>query len=216
MAPCDNETMYRIRALAAAAPTLFVIVVILIGVVRPLFLPKEDPLDVGVDKAERLIAQINVTDNSLNGFRVVYATTEGVTEARASEIRSRPHIGDSLERLKLEAPRHFGDMLHTDIWEFTEYALMFGPDPDVAIHNVFVYGREKTNLYVGPNPAIENPAKWINPNNLQGVLYIKRKDILRHTSDSKRVYRYWRCRMPYDLSDTDEHWSHFPEDERIH
>jgi hypothetical protein len=146
---------------------------------------------------------------------VVYATAHAVTPERLGEIKSRPHIRDSISKLKIEAPRHFGDMLPVDIYDFTEYALRFDPDPDIHIHNVFVHGMEKMNLYTGPNPAIENPAEWISVKTLQGVLYINRKDILRYTSRSEKVYRYWRCRIPYERSDTDEHFSHFSEDERL-
>ena len=211
----DNiETIIRAKVLAAAAPTVFVAGAVLTGLIKPIFKPPEDPLDVGTDKSKWLVAEAAVTDEQNNGFRVVYATSHDVTAARAAEIRSRQHIRDSLERLKIEAPRHFGSMLRVDIYDFTEYALRFAPDSDIYLHNVFVHGREKMNLYIGPNPAIENPAKWISSRTLQGILYINREDILYHRSDSLRVYRYWRCRPPFNWSDTDEHWSHFSEDER--
>jgi hypothetical protein len=180
------------------------------------FEPRRGSLDAGTDRAGRVVAEVMVTDSARNGFRVVYATTDAVTPAKAKEIRSRRHIGDSIARLKAEAPRYFGDMLTTDIWDFTGFALRFDPDPDVCIHNVFVAGARKQNLYIGPNPAIENPAKWINATTLQGVLYINREDISHHTSRSQKVYRYWRCRIPFNLSDTDEHWSHFSEDDRLY
>ena len=216
MKPSNEERLIRIRVLSAIAPTILIVVVILFGLVKPLFEPHEDPLDVGIDKTRRLVTEARVTDSHNNGFRVVYTTSHDVTPARVAEIRSRRHIIDSIAKLKVEAPRHFGDMLHTDIWEFTEFALRYDSDLEVLIHNVFVHGREKLNLYVGPNPAIENPAKWISSKTLQGALYITSEDILRHRSDSTKVYRYWSCRMPWQWSDTDEHFSHFSEDERLY
>jgi hypothetical protein len=211
-----EERLIRIRVVSSLVPALFIAAILLFGLIKPVFGPCEEPVDSGTDKMRRLVTEARVTDSNNNGFRVVYATSSDVTAARAEEIRSRRHIYDSIARLKVEAPRRFGDMLHTDIYDFTEFSLRFDPDPDILIHNVFVHGREKINLYVGPNPAILNPAEWISNKTLQGALYINREDILRYTSHSQRVYRYWSCRTPWQSSDNDEHFSHFSEDERLY
>lgn len=216
MIPANDERTLRIQAISAIVPVLFVVTVILLGLLKPLVKPREDPLDIGTDKMSRFVAEARVTDGNNNGFRVVYTTTHDVTPARVMEIRSRSHIIDSISRLRIEAPRYFGDMLHTDIWDFTTFAMRFNPDSDILIHNVFVHGQQKIDLYVGPNPTIENPAEWISNKTLQGALYINSEDILRYTSLSGKVYRYWLCRVPWQRSDTDEHFSHFSEEERLY
>ena len=212
----EEQRQIRIRAIIAVVPTVFIVAAILFGLIRSAFLPDENPLDNGIDKKRRIVEEAHVTDKRHNGFRLIYVTQADVTPERCMEIRRRPHILDSIRRLKVEAPRYFGDMLMTDIYTFTDFASRFHPDPDLVLHNIFVAGREKMNLYVGPSPMIENPAEWISSETLQGAMYISSEDFSRYTSRGKKVYRYWQCRMPYKHSDTDEHFSHFSEDERLY
>lgn len=211
-----EEARIRIIVFCSMAPVVAMVVIVLLSLIIPLFEPDVDPLDASPNKTPRIIAEEIVVDSTSNGFRVVYATAKDVTQARYEELVSRRHIKDSLAHLKRDAPLYFGNMLYADIYDFTLFALSYHPDPDIVLHNVFVFGREKQDLYLGPNPNIDNPAQWINNGTLQGILYINREDILRCTSSSKRVYRYWRCRIPFNRSDTDEHFSHFSEDERLY
>lgn len=211
----SNERRIRIIVLTSIAPAIGLIAILLVALIKPAFEPYVDPLDVGLDREHKVIAEAIVVDSCNNGFRAIYVTVNEVTAARYWEIVSRSHIEDSLSHLKRDAALHFGNMLYTDIYDFTAFALPYHPDPDLSLHNVFVFGAEKTNLYIGPNPKIRNPAKWIDYRTRQGILYIGRKEILHCTSDSARVYRYWQCRIPHKQSDYDEYFSHFSEDDRL-
>lgn len=210
-----EESRIRTTVIMSMLPTAFIVGIVLFSWIKPTFEPYVDPLDVGLDKSKRIVAEAIVVDSTINGFRVVYVTNRDVTPARYDEIVSRPHIEDSLSSLKRDAPLFFGNMLYTDIYDFTAFAANYHPDPDVVLYNVFVFGSEKMNLYIGPNPSILNPATWINYQTLQGIMYIGQKEISHCTSDSVRVYRYWKCRAPFKQSDSDEHFSHFSEDERL-
>ncbi len=176
---------------------------------------KTDPLDEGIITRKEIIGMAEVRDTSSCGFDVVYSTKEEVTNRRAEEIRSRPHIKETIRRLEKEAPLHFGAMLHTDIYEFAKFAREYELDPDVRILNIRVTGIEKCRLYIGNNPNIENSARWFNSNTQQGVLYITNIDVYKRYEKQKRVYRYWKCYGLNETSSIDEHFSHFSEDERI-
>ncbi|MDR2890389.1 MAG: hypothetical protein LBV18_02110 [Alistipes sp.] len=211
----ELQRQYRTQATLAVSRWLFVALIVIIGIVVWITTPRAKPPDDSVIKNAGIVRQIHVVDSTNNGFRVVYATKGNVTADRLHEIQFRPAIRDSLERLKAAAPLRFGDMLHTDIYDFAEFAVPFDPT-DVRIHNIFVFGREKENLYVGDNPRLENEAKWINPGTAQGLLYLTAKEIYYHTSRRRKVYRYFKCRGLDETSDTDEHFSHFTEEERIY
>ncbi len=206
---------YRTLAILAIWPWIVVTVIAIIGIALAVFSPRVDPLDASAIKSRSIVREIHVVDSAFNGFRVVYATKEAVTADRLYEIQSRPAVGDSLERLKIAAPRHFGNMLYTDIYDFADFAVPFDP-ADIHIHNIFVSGPDKQQLYIGDNPRLENDAKWINSGTAQGLLYIRREDIYRSASRRRRVYRYFKCRGLNETSDTDEHFSHFSEDERLY
>lgn len=140
------------------------------------FSPQEDPLDRSAIKSRQLVTEIYVVDSTNNGFRVSYATINSVTRERFEEIRSRPAVRDSLSKLMEVAPRKFPDMVHLDIYDFADFAKRFDP-ADIRIHNIFVYGREKENMYIGDNPLIRNPARSIDRRTAQGLLYIRDEDI---------------------------------------
>lgn len=172
-------------------------------------------MDDSVNQSRKIVEHVEVTDSARNGFRVVYATRNSVTDERYEEIISRPHIKDGFVRLKRDAPKHFGNMFYTDIHDFARFALKYDTDKDVVIHNIFVSGSKKTHLYVGPNPQILNPATWIDPNTEQGIQYLSYKDIYFTTDTTARIYRYWKCLSIFSMSYEDEQFSHFSEDERV-
>lgn len=153
-----------------------------------------------------------MTGETDSGF--LYNQREGYKD-RLDEIRRRISVKDSLNNLKRMAPIKFGNMLMTDIYDFADYAIRFDP-ADIRIHNIFVYGPDKEKLYVGKNPKIANWAKWIHPGTLQGLLYITAEDIYSNNEVTRRVYRYHECRSIHQISETDEHFSHFSEDERLY
>jgi len=206
---------FRAQALLAVSGRIFVAAVAVIGIFVGIFSPRVDPRDASAVKSREIVHQIYVVDSTDNGFRVAYATRESVTAERLDEIWSRPAVRDSLERLKWAAPRHFGSLLHTDIYDFADFAVPFDPE-GVQIHNIFVTGADKERLYVGDNPRLDDEARWINPATAQGLLYLRSEDIYYRASRRRRVYRYFRCRGLDETSDTDEHFSHFTEDERIY
>lgn len=209
---------YRTIAILSIWKWLVAILIVFVGMLVSIFTPEIDPLDVKAIKNCELIDQINVIDTCNNGFRVSYKTIRNVTSERADEIRNRKSVRDSLNRLKRMAPVEFGNMLMTDIYEFAEFAIRFDP-VDIQIHNIFVYGQGKQNLYVGENPMIKNWAKYINFGTAQGLLYIRTEDIYcngKPRPKGSRVYRYFKCNGLHQQSDTDEHFSHFSEDERLY
>ncbi len=205
---------YRTQAILAIRVWIALTAIAIIGIALAVFRPRADPLDASAVMNTSIVRQIHVVDNANNGFRIIYATKENVTADRLYEIQTRPAVRDSFERLKLAAPRYFGNMLQTDIYDFASFAVPFDP-PDVKIHNIFVFGPDKQRLYIGDNPRLENEAKWINSGMSQGLLFIRAEDIY-HQTRRRRVYRYFQCSGIEEASDTDEHFSHFTEDERVY
>ena len=210
----EVQRQYRMLALLGISKWLFLGLIVLIGIAVAIFSSDEDPLDRSATKSRQILKEIYVVDSTFNGFRVSYATINSVTKARFDEIYSRPAIMDSLERLMELAPRRFGDMVNLDIYDFADFAKRFDP-ADVQIHNIFVCGSKKERMYIGDNPLIKNPARFIDPATSQGLLYIRSEDIYCPDSTRRKVYRYFQCRGMFQLSDADEHFSHFSEDERI-
>ena len=194
---------------------VIIFIVVIIGSIRSYVGNDIDPLDNSINKSREIVEHVIVTDSTYNGFRVVYATKNSVSPERFSEIKSRTHIRDSFEKLKAEAPIHFGSLLKTDIYDFAEFALKYETDPDIELHNIFVEGRDKCNLYIGSNPKITNPARFFNAGTEQGAQYISRDDIYYRRRKEERIYRYWKCYGIHATSLTDERYSHFSEEERL-
>lgn len=210
----EMQRQYRTLALLGISKWLFLGLILLIWTLVELFTPEIDPLDRSAIKNRRIVKEIHVVDSTNNGFRVSYATTNSVTKERFDEIYFRPALEDSLEKLKELTPQRFPDMVNLDIYDFSDFAKRFDP-ADIQIHNIFVYGLEKEKMYVGDNPLIKNPARSIDRATAQGLLYIRTEDIYCPDSTRRKVYRYFLCRGMFQLSHTDEHFSHFSEDERI-
>lgn len=209
----ELQRQYRIMALLAVWPWLTIILIVVIWIFVEIFSPRIDPIDNKHTRKREIISQICVVDDNRNGFRLHYITKEWVTPERSDEIRRRTSVRDSLERLKMMAPQVFGDMLMTDIYDFAKFAVRFDP-ADVMINDIFVSGPDKEKLYIGENPRIKNWAKWIDPGTYQGLLYITSDDIYSNRRTRKKIYRYWQCHSIHQISDTDEHFSHFSEDDR--
>lgn len=202
---------------AATGPWAFIIgIVIIVGLVKGCLPDKVDPMDNSINKAREIIEHVMVRDSTGNGFRVVYVTKNPVTDKRYAEIRSRQHIREGFERLKEEAPAHFGgSLLEADICDFALYASRFHIDDDICIHNIFVTGKQKMDFYVRPNPNLENCATWMHLGTEQGNQYLNEQDINIYIPNGGRRYRYWKCRHLLQVSETDECFSHFTEDERL-
>lgn len=202
---------------AAIGPWAFIVaVVIIIGLAKSCMPDSIDPVDNSINKSREIIRHVQVRDSTGNGFRVVYVTRNPVTEERCREIRSRGHIREGFERLQQEAPAHFGgNLLEADICDFALYAYRFRIDDDICIHNIFVAGKQKMEFYVRPNPNLENCATWMNYNTEQGNQYLDEQDVNLYIPNGGRHYRYWKCRYLLQVSETDERFSHFTEDERL-
>lgn len=174
-----------------------------------------DPIDDAWKRVEHL-CNLHVTDSSGDGFRIAYVTSKAVTPARLKEIESRKPIQEAMERLQKEAPEHFGGSLYeTDIYEFAAFARKYDVDPILEIHCIFVEGRDKCNLYVGPNPKIPDSPTYIDRNTEQGVQWIDHNDVYYRTSPEDRIYRYWKCEFPFNTSRTDERFAHFSKAQRL-
>lgn len=209
----ENDEVWIFLLAKFFVPILAVLTFIVISIIN--CADDTDPMDRGWTSIEHL-CNLHVTDNRGNGFRIAYVTSKGVTPERAKEIRSRQPVIDAWERLQAEAAEHFGgSLLYTDIYDFATFAKKYDVDPDIEIHCIFVMGG-RCDFYAGPNPNIPNSAKYIDPNTEQGVLWINHSDVVHSHITQHRTYRYWRCPGLYETSKTDEHFSHFSEDERIH
>lgn len=195
---------------------ILMVIVAIVGLVKCCVTKPPDITEESINKSSDIIEHIMVLDSTKNGFRVVYATAEAVTNEKYEEIRGRPHIQTQFERLKVEAPKHFnGNLLEADICDFALYAYRFPIDKDVRIHNIFVAGKQKMEFYVRPNPNLENSANWMHFGTEQGNQYLNSHDINVYIPNGGRIYRYWKCRHLLQVSDIDERFSHFTEDERL-
>lgn len=172
-------------------------------------------MDNDVNRIRQLVATIRVVDSTYNGFRVTYATERAVSMPRLDEICSRGPLQASLRKLQCDAPIHFGSLLQTNIYDFAAFAREYDCDPDVKMDRIYVYGKEKSELYIGPNPDIENSARWMNFGTQQGIQYINATDIYFRRRTENRIYRYWQCPGLHSTSSTDERFSHFSEDDRL-
>ena len=196
---------------------VLIAIVCIIGLVKCCITKPPDLSEESINKSADIIEHVMVTDSTNNGFRVVYATAEPVTNEKYDEICSRQSIKDNFKRLKHEAPRHFGgSLLETDICDFALYAYRFHIDSDVRIHNIFVAGKEKMEFYVRTNPKLENCATWMHFGTEQGNQYLNSYDINVCIPNGGRIYRYWKCPYLLQVSDTDERFSHFSEDDRLY
>lgn len=189
--------------------------IIIIGLIKGCVRNDIDPMDNSINKSREIVTHLHVVDSTKNGFRVVYATTNAVTEERLLEIRSRKAILDAFGRLQHDAPLHWGgSLMDADICDFALFALKYNVDKDITIHNIFVDGVEKMELYVQPNPNMPGCATWMNFGTKQGVQYIDATDINFRIPAGEKIYRYWKASNLHEYSHTDERFSHFLEKDR--
>lgn len=207
----------RIRTLVAVKllPWAVLVLIVLVAQVKDCAGPRIDPMDDSINAEREVVCHLTVCDTTGNGFRVVYATARPVTTARLEEIRSRKEVIALFRFLQDSAALHFGgSLLETDIYDFAAYVRQFELK-DIVLHNIFVAGEQKQNLYIRPNPRIDNAATWINAGTEQGVQYINRTDIYSRMTPDERIYRYWKCYGNNSISRTDERFAHFSEEERV-
>ena len=214
---CLRDDELVLIAAAIGPWTLLVVAVLIIGTLKCCLTTDSDSIDESINKSPGIVAHVMVLDSTDNGFRVVYATAEPVTDERFAEICDRPGILEGFENLKRKAPEHFGgNLLETDICDFALYAYRFPIDKDVRIHNIFVAGKEKMDFYVRNNPDLPGCATWMHHGTEQGNQYLNADDINHCIPNGRRIYRYWKCRYLLQTSDTDERFSHFTEEERLY
>lgn len=106
-------------------------------------------------------------------------------------------------------------MRDVDICEFALYARNFHIDDDIQIHNIFIAGHRMKD-YVQPNPNLPGCVTSMNYGTEQGNQYLNDQDINVYIPNGGRRYRYWKCRYLLQVSDTDERFSHFTEEERLY
>jgi hypothetical protein len=211
----QTEQNIRFRVLLGLGPWIALVFIVGISLLKDCFRPP-DPMDDSINAGREIVRHLEVCDTTRNGFRIVYATTQSVTSRRLDEIRSRKQLNDAFDSLQQTAATFFGgSLLQTDIYDFAAYARRFDVDNDVRMHNIFVFGKEKQEMYVRPNPKIKNSATWINTSLEQGIQYIRQDDIYFRRKKAERVYRYWKCYGNNAISTTDERFSHFSEAERL-
>ena len=96
--------------------TWLVTIVIIVAFFKICFTHGPDPVNESINKSAEIVDHIMVLDSTKNGFRVTYATAEPVTNEKFVEIAARQEIKEGFERLKKEAPIHFGgNLLEADI-----------------------------------------------------------------------------------------------------
>ena len=211
-----TESEYRTKTLLTIAPWLFIMLIAGVCIVKSCTGNGIDPMDDSIVCSRQIVKHLNVLDSTHNGFRVVYATKNNVTDARLTEIRNRQHINDAFIRLQQDAPAYFGgSLLDTDIYDFAGFAIQYDSDPDIKMHNIFVTGHKKSALYIGKNPNIDKSAQFFDSRTEQGIQYLSQDDIYCRREIKSRIYRYWKCYGNNQTSKTDERFSHFSEDERI-
>ena len=211
-----NDKDFVLAALLACAKFLLPALIVIIGIFVSIFEEKTDPIDTCSGANREIVAHVEVMDSNYRGFRVVYVTTKAVCLDRLEEIKSRKNIKDGFQQIRAELPLIFNnDMFYTDIYDFAEEVVKYEIDPCIEIHNIFVEGKEKQNLYAQFNPNLPNCATWIDPNTEQGILYIKAHDVYKNRKKEDRIYRYWKANVNYEFSKTDEQFSHFTNDRRI-
>lgn len=211
----EDERQIRHRVLFCLLPWIIGITITGICVLKDYIRPP-DPIDDSINATREIVCHLEVCDTTHNGFRVVYATTGEVTTRRLEEIRSRKALNNAFDSLRHNAATYFGgSLLQTDIYDFAAYARRFDVDNDVRMHNIFVFGKEKQDMYFRVNPKMQNSATWLNPSTEQGVQYINADDIYFRKQKSERIYRYWKCHGNNSISTIDERFSHFSEAERL-
>ena len=79
---------------------ILVFLVIVVGLLRMCIPDKTDPMDNSINKSSEIVAHVMVRDSTNNGFRVVYATAEPVTDERFAEICTRTSVRNGFESLE--------------------------------------------------------------------------------------------------------------------
>ena len=208
--------LMTVSAAIGCSTCLFVLIAV-IGLVKSCVTVDPDPMDHSINKSQQVVNLLNVVGSTGNGFCVHYATSRPVTNERYDEICSRPALRDATRRLRHDAPRHFGgSLLETDIYDFALFARQYDVTSGVHIDCIFVTGREKTAFYARPNPNLPDGVTRIDVNTNQGVQWIKHDDIYYYRGKDRRIYRYYKCPTVRAFSSTDERFTHFTEEERIH
>lgn len=207
-----DEKVLRMMILAKLSPVLFVLLIVFIGIVKEC--TSEEPDIERQNARQESIKDVNIVDTGYDGFRIRYGTTDKVTKTEFENIIVTDSIWQFEEQMQEDALVQFGDMLHLDIYEFAQFAKRYG-HKDITMEYIFVTGPKKEELYIGPHPKIKNSAKWIDPNTNQGLQWLDHNDIYFYDGKGPKTYRYYKCSSPYDTSATDEHFSHFSEDQRI-
>ncbi|NDV80761.1 hypothetical protein D0T87_02055 [Bacteroides sp. 51] len=210
-----TEKEYRMATILSIYPWLGIVLIGVVAIIKSCIAEDIEPIDNSINKSREIVSHVEVVDSTKNGFRVVYGTASEVTKERLNEIISREHIGYEFQRIKTDALLHYGSLLNTDIYDFARFITKYKIDSDIMIHNIFVSGKEKSHLYIGPNPRINNPATFISPLTEQGIQYINHQDVWGFIRTGDRIYRYWKCKGLNELSRKDERFSHFSEDERL-
>lgn len=208
-----DEKVLRMMILAKLSPILLVLLIVFIGIVKEC--TSEEPDIERQNARQESIKDVYIVDAGYNGFRIRYGTAEKVTKTEWGNILVADSIWKFEEQMQKDALVQFNDMLHLDIYEFAQFAKLYG-HKDITMEYIFVAGPEKEELYIGPHPKIKNSAKWIDPNTNQGLQWIDHNDIYFYDGKGSKTYRYYKCSSPYDTSATDERFSHFSEDQRIH
>ena len=212
----NKEAEFRIATILAIYPWLIIILSVLLICVKDMVKPKVDAIDNDIIVSTGVVRTFKVVDSTRNGFHVSYGTTRPVSSGRLLEIQSRTHLQENFKKLQREAPIHFGSLVETDIYEFADFAIQYDCDKNVELKTIFVYGEQKTAMYVRPNPSLPNFARWIDPSTRQGVQYLLKNDIYYRKHNGEKIYRYWQCFGVRAISSIDERFAHFSEEERVY
>lgn len=196
-------------------PTCMVIMCLIMACCQAIFKTEPDPLYVG--RQCRFLEELDreVVDESGNGFKIVYCST-WMTINRLMEVLSHESIEDNLDSLRGVVLNHFnGNLLDVDIYNFAEVVKYFEIDPKLGVNRILVCGKERKLRYFNPNPNLPDGVTEYDPRTDQGILWIDNKDIFCGNENAQKIYRYWKVSWPGEISDTDEHFTHFTSKQKV-
>lgn len=208
-----DEKVLRMMIFGKLSPVLFALLIVFIGIVKEC--SNEVPDIDRLNAQHEMIKDVYILDDTHNGFRIRYSTANKVTQEELGDIIISDTVWQSVKQLDKDARSHFSNMVNLDIYEFAQFAKRYD-HKDITIEYIFVAGFEKKKLYIGPHPTMKNSATWLDTATDQGILWINHNDIYFYDGKGHKTYRYYKCHSIYETSTTDEHFSHFSEDQRIH
>lgn len=196
-------------------PTCLIVLCLIVACCQAIFKTEPDPLDVGNVYMFNQALTRDIVDERGNGFTIVYRSTV-MTKDRLMEVLSHKNIDENLDSLRgVVLERFDGDLLDVDIYDFAEVVKYFEIDPKLWVNRILVCGKERKLRYFNPNPNLPDGVTEYDFRTDQGILWIDNRDIFSVSTNDNKIYRYWKVSGPREISDTDEHFTHFTSEQKV-